>query len=223
MRVYATASSSGTQVLPHPPHSPHPCFFPPTPSTGAASVTPPPRSLLCSAQVPLDVCAHACQLLGASLFVASRQASPETWVSLVNVIPEGGVDGLLECLRVGPARAKAARALFYAAKAPLAGGTGGELIESRGGVSVRLTRVFLSVSLVSVGLSLLGVCLSDCLSVSLSLSESLSSLSLCFPSLPAAVAHVCKHRNTETPCTYEIRRSCCYRSPCSSACNSPRA
>ncbi|CAN0099923.1 unnamed protein product, partial [Ectocarpus fasciculatus] len=91
-----------------------------------------------SPQVPLDVCAHACQLLGASLFVASRQPSPETWVSLVKVIPEGGVDGLLECLRVAPARAKAARALFYAAKAPLAGGTGGELIESRGGVSIML-------------------------------------------------------------------------------------
>ncbi|CAM9351951.1 unnamed protein product, partial [Ectocarpus sp. 13 AM-2016] len=91
-----------------------------------------------STEVPLDVCTHACQLLGASLFVASRQSSPETWVGLVKVIPEGGMDGLLECLRVAPARAKAARALFYAAKVPLAGGTGGELIESRGGVSIML-------------------------------------------------------------------------------------
>lgn len=84
------------------------------------------------------MCAHACQLLGASLFVASRAGPPEKWASLASVVPETGVDGLLECLRVAPARAKAARALFYAAKAPLAGGAAGELIESRGGVTVRV-------------------------------------------------------------------------------------
>lgn len=69
--------------------------------------------------------------------MASRMGSPETWAGLAKVVPEEGIDGLLECLRVAPARAKAARALFYAAKAPLAGGMGGELVESRGGVAVR--------------------------------------------------------------------------------------
>lgn len=85
----------------------------------------------------MDVCAYACQLLGASLFVASRSGSPDQWASLAGVIPEAGVDGLLQCLQVVPARSKAARALFYAATAPLAGGTGGEPIEARSGVTVR--------------------------------------------------------------------------------------
>lgn len=55
---------------------------------------------------------------------------------LVSAIPDEAVDRLLECLRVAPARAKAARALFYAAKAPQPGGAGGELIEARSGVQV---------------------------------------------------------------------------------------
>lgn len=73
--------------------------------------------------------------------MASRAGSPEEWAGLASVVPETGVDGLLECLRVMPARAKAARALFYTAKAPLAGGAGGELIEARSGVTVRTSDV----------------------------------------------------------------------------------
>lgn len=74
--------------------------------------------------------------------MASRIGYPEKWAELASAVPEEGIDGLLECLRVVPARAKAARALFYAAKAPLAGGTGGELVESRGGVTVRRRVLF---------------------------------------------------------------------------------
>lgn len=88
-------------------------------------------------QVPLDVCAHACQLLGAALFVSSRSPrAPEAWVKLAVAVPDAAIDGLLECLRVAPARARAARTLFYAASAPLPRGTGGQVIESRGGVPV---------------------------------------------------------------------------------------
>lgn len=109
----------------------------PPSSTPLPPNRPCPRPRPLQPKVPLDVCAYACQLLGASLFVASRVGSPGKWAALASVVPEEGIDGLLECLRVVPARAKAARALFYAAKAPLAGGTGGELVESRGGVPVR--------------------------------------------------------------------------------------
>lgn len=82
------------------------------------------------------MCAHACQLLGASLFVSSR-STPGEWVSLALAIPNAAIDGLLQCLSMTPARARAARALFYVASAPLPNGTGGEVIESQGGVPVR--------------------------------------------------------------------------------------
>lgn len=130
-------SQAGLRTLPSPRLFRPPSLPPPKPPA-LLHTFPCTRSL--QPKVPLDVCAYACQLLGASLFVASRMASPDRWAALASLVPEEGVDGLLECLRVVPARAKAARALFYAAKAPLAGGTGGELVESRGGVTVRRVR-----------------------------------------------------------------------------------
>lgn len=57
-------------------------------------------------------------------------------MQLAVAVPDGVVDGLLECLSVAPARARAARTLFYAASVPMPNGTGGQSIASRGGVPV---------------------------------------------------------------------------------------
>ncbi|CAM9720046.1 unnamed protein product, partial [Phaeothamnion confervicola] len=80
-----------------------------------------------SDDVPLDVCAHACELLGAALFMAS-QFSPAAWRRCAAAMPPPTLAGLLACLEVAPAREKAARVLYYvaaaAAAAPPDGGGG---------------------------------------------------------------------------------------------------
>lgn len=89
-------------------------------------------------QVPLDVCAHACHLFGASLYVASRMGQTDTWTELAHAVPDKAVEGLLSCLHIAPARSRAARTLFYLASAPSADGSGGARIEAHGGVKVPL-------------------------------------------------------------------------------------
>lgn len=86
------------------------------------------------------MCAHACQLVGASLWAASITSSSSS-TKIARAVPDAVIEGLLRCLRVAPARAKAARALFYASKVIRTGGDGGgggggALIEAKGGVQV---------------------------------------------------------------------------------------